>query len=115
MRNSFLPSQSLPVIALHCRSTNSHKSRKEHPRRHSLVYPNLSPPPKAAPQGKQVGVREVAHVAKVSVATVSLVINDNPRISQATQQRVRKVMEQLATQRLAFPQGGLRKAAEVSR
>ncbi len=53
------------------------------------------PPPVAAPPGKPVGVREVAHVAKVSVATVSLVINDNPRISQATQQRVRKVMEQL--------------------
>src|SRR5271170_3924647 len=47
------------------------------------------------PVGKQVSVREVARLAQVSATTVSLVINDNPRISQNTQRRVRKAMEQL--------------------
>jgi LacI family transcriptional regulator len=41
---------------------------------------------------KEPGVRDVARAANVSVATVSLVINDNPRISRATQERVRQVM-----------------------
>lgn len=41
-----------------------------------------------------VGVREIARLAKVSVATVSLVINDHPRISARTRTRVRKIMEQ---------------------
>ena len=44
---------------------------------------------------RQASVREVARLAKVSPATVSLVINDNPRISAATQKRVRRAMEQL--------------------
>jgi LacI family transcriptional regulator len=44
---------------------------------------------------KQVSVREVARLANVSAATVSLVINDNPRISAGTQKRVRRAMEQL--------------------
>jgi DNA-binding LacI/PurR family transcriptional regulator len=44
---------------------------------------------------KQASVREVARLAKVSPATVSLVINENPRISVATQKRVRRAMEQL--------------------
>jgi LacI family transcriptional regulator len=44
---------------------------------------------------KPVSVREVARRAKVSPATVSLVINDNPRISASTQKRVRKIMDQL--------------------
>ena len=47
------------------------------------------------PASKQVSVREVARLAQVSATTVSLVINDNPRISQGTQRRVRKAMEQL--------------------
>src|SRR5437762_4708703 len=44
---------------------------------------------------KLVSVRQVARLAKVSVATVSLVINENPRISRPTQQRVRRAMERL--------------------
>lgn len=52
-------------------------------------------PPPAVPSPKGIGVREVAHLAKVSPATVSLVINDNPRISLSTQKRVRKAIEQL--------------------
>jgi DNA-binding LacI/PurR family transcriptional regulator len=47
------------------------------------------------PPSKQVSVREVAQLAKVSVATVSLVINENPRISTATKKRVRRVMQEL--------------------
>lgn len=53
--------------------------------------------PSASPGGetRPVGVREIAKLANVSVATVSLVINDHPRISAATQERVRKVMAQV--------------------
>lgn len=40
----------------------------------------------------RIGIRDVAAMAKVSVATVSLVLSDNPRISRATQNRVRKVI-----------------------
>jgi DNA-binding LacI/PurR family transcriptional regulator len=46
-------------------------------------------------QPPTVSIREVAKRAKVSPATVSLVINENSRISPATQKRVRKIMEQL--------------------
>jgi LacI family transcriptional regulator len=44
---------------------------------------------------RQVSVRQVARIAKVSVATVSLVINDHPRISDATKKRVQRVMEEI--------------------
>jgi len=55
-----------------------------------------NPSPEASPAtGRQTSVREVARLAKVSPATVSLVINDNPRISAATHKRVRRAMEQL--------------------
>src|SRR3954451_16590872 len=47
------------------------------------------------PSSKQVSVREIAKLADVSVATVSLVINDHPRISAATKKRVRRIMEDL--------------------
>src|SRR5262247_656134 len=47
------------------------------------------------PTSKQVSVRQIAKLAKVSVATVSLVINDHPRISNATKKLVRKVMEEV--------------------
>jgi LacI family transcriptional regulator len=49
----------------------------------------------ASATGRSTSVREVARLAKVSPATVSLVINDNPRISAPTQRRVRRAMEQL--------------------
>ena len=54
---------------------------------------------------RNVSVRQVAKLAKVSTATVSLVINDNPRISQATQRKVRKVMEQLGYRPNRLAQG----------
>jgi len=52
----------------------------------------------AAPRGKPVSLRDVARLAKVSVATVSMVLNDNPRISRATHLRVQRVMERIGYQ-----------------
>jgi LacI family transcriptional regulator len=55
-----------------------------------------APPAEALPpSSKQVSVRQIARLANVSVATVSLVINDHPRISAATKKRVRRIMEQV--------------------
>src|SRR3954469_25210026 len=48
----------------------------------------------AGPGGK-VSMREVARMAKVSVATVSMVLNDNPRISRATHLRVQRLLDRL--------------------
>ncbi len=42
-----------------------------------------------------MSMRQVADLANVSVATVSMVLNENPRISKATHVRVRRVMEKL--------------------
>jgi LacI family transcriptional regulator len=47
------------------------------------------------PAGKSASVRDVARLANVSPATVSLVINRNPRITPATQERVRQAMQQV--------------------
>jgi LacI family transcriptional regulator len=44
---------------------------------------------------KAMGLRDVARLAKVSAATVSMVLNANPRISRATQIRVQKVIDQV--------------------
>jgi DNA-binding LacI/PurR family transcriptional regulator len=44
---------------------------------------------------KKVSMREVARLAKVSVATVSMVLNDNPRISRATHMRVQRLIDRL--------------------
>ena len=57
--------------------------------------------------GKAVSVREVARLANVSPATVSLVLNRNARITPATQDRVRRAMQTLGYR----PQ---RQAAEVA-
>jgi DNA-binding LacI/PurR family transcriptional regulator len=48
--------------------------------------------------GKSVSLRDVARLAKVSVATVSMVLNDNPRISRATHLRVSRLIERLGYQ-----------------
>jgi LacI family transcriptional regulator len=48
--------------------------------------------------GKQVSLRDVARQAKVSVATVSMVLNDNPRISRATHLRVQRLIERMGYQ-----------------
>src|SRR5438876_1565775 len=53
-----------------------------------------APDSHAPPNGK-VSMREVARLAKVSVATVSMVLNDNPRISRATHMRVQRLIDRL--------------------
>src|SRR4051812_8694384 len=50
---------------------------------------------KAAGAAGKVSMREVARLAKVSVATVSMVLNDNPRISRATHLRVQRLIDRL--------------------
>ncbi len=47
---------------------------------------------------RSVNLRDVAQAASVSVATVSMVLNNNPRISRATHARVQRVMEKLGYQ-----------------
>ena len=54
--------------------------------------PDCSPQTDLPAPGRPVGLREVAKLAGVSVATVSMVVNDNPRISRATALRVRQVV-----------------------
>ena len=49
----------------------------------------------ATKQSKPVSLRDVAKMANVSVATVSMVLNENPRISRATQLRVRRLIERV--------------------
>src|SRR4051812_39972141 len=49
----------------------------------------------SAAAGGKVSMREVARLAKVSVATVSMVLNDNPRISRATHMRVQRLIDRL--------------------
>src|SRR4051812_4270686 len=55
------------------------------------------PGPKGRAPRKKKPVRlcDVAHAAGVSIATVSLVLSDNPRISATTQQRVRRIAHRL--------------------
>ncbi len=43
---------------------------------------------------KKVGIREIAKLADVSVATVSMVLNNNPKITAATRQRVERVVKE---------------------
>ena len=78
-----------PVLALASRSEAASADPAE------IALVSKSPASASAHTAKPVGVREVARRAKVSPATVSLVINDNPRISASTQKRVRKIMDQL--------------------
>src|SRR5947209_8322849 len=42
---------------------------------------------------KPASLRDVAKMANVSVATVSMVLNDNPRISRATHLKVQRLIE----------------------
>lgn len=54
----------------------------------SASYPLGKPPEK-------INIRDVAGQAGVSVATVSMVINNNPRISRETQGKVQRVIQEL--------------------
>src|SRR3954452_8124202 len=53
---------------------------------------------RSLPGPKPVSLRDVARQAKVSVATVSMVLNDNPRISRATHMKVQRLIEKLGYQ-----------------
>jgi len=46
-------------------------------------------------ESKRVGIREIAQRAEVSTATVSMVLNHNPKITDATRQRVLKIIDEL--------------------
>ena len=41
-----------------------------------------------------VNIYDIAKIAGVSIATVSRVVNDSPRVSEKTKRRVRAVMEE---------------------
>lgn len=49
------------------------------------------------PRGS-VSLRDVARMANVSVATVSMVLNENPRISRATHMKVQRLIERMGYQ-----------------
>src|SRR5580700_9035273 len=51
--------------------------------------------PVSRKEARPVNLRDVAKRAKVSVATVSMVLNENPRISRATQMRVQQVIDRM--------------------
>jgi LacI family transcriptional regulator len=52
-------------------------------------------PPASKKESRPVNLRDVAKRAKVSVATVSMVLNENPRISRATQMRVQQMIDRM--------------------
>lgn len=67
-------------------------------RLHELAFNvfHLSSMPRSYPQAKaRVGLREVASFANVCVMTVSLALRDNPRISLATRERIKRVAAEL--------------------
>ncbi|MEO6437344.1 MAG: helix-turn-helix domain-containing protein [Tepidisphaeraceae bacterium] len=58
------------------------------------------PPPRrgvkrARRRSKSVRLQDVAKASGVSIATVSMVVNHNPRISPATVKRVRRCLDQM--------------------
>jgi DNA-binding LacI/PurR family transcriptional regulator len=69
----------------------------------TAVSDDTSHPPRRAKKRnsvapRAVNLRDVARQAKVSVATVSMVLNDNPRISRATHLKVQRLIEKLGYQ-----------------
>lgn len=62
------------------------------------TLPNAIRPRRAERNGRAVNLRDVASAARVSVATVSMVLNNNPRISRATHARVQRVMDKMGYQ-----------------
>lgn len=58
----------------------------------------LNPPSRRGVGAKAVSLRDVAREAKVSVATVSMVLNGNPRISRATSLKVQRLVERMGYQ-----------------
>src|SRR6478672_2747415 len=64
----------------------------------TAVQVGIDPAAAIAKPGKPISLRDVAREAKVSVATVSMVLNENPRISRATQMRVQRLIERMGYQ-----------------
>lgn len=60
--------------------------------------PRSRPVRRSVGSPKPVSLRDVAKQAKVSVATVSMVLNDNPRISRATHMKVQRLIERMGYQ-----------------
>lgn len=59
----------------------------------SSLSSEIAEEPARSSSSKPVNLRDVAKRAKVSVATVSMVLNENPRISRATQMRVQQIID----------------------
>lgn len=53
---------------------------------------------RSAKPAKRISIREIARRAGVSTATVSMVLNDNPKITEATRQKVRTVIDRAGYQ-----------------
>jgi LacI family transcriptional regulator len=84
--------------------TRAVASRSHLPGRQTPM-PELTPTPgpveapaNPAVRTRAISLRDVAREAKVSVATVSMVLNNNPRISRATHLRVQRVIDRLGYQ-----------------
>jgi DNA-binding LacI/PurR family transcriptional regulator len=69
--------------------------------------------PAPSQPNKKVTIGAVARQANVSVATVSMVLNKNPRISTATQVRVQNVMDELGYRPNRLAQGLSSKYTQV--
>ena len=54
----------------------------------------------AAPVRKEIGLKEIAQHAGVSVSTVSMSLSDHPHIKSETKQRIREISRQLGYRRL---------------
>ncbi|XAM01637.1 LacI family DNA-binding transcriptional regulator [Phycisphaeraceae bacterium D3-23] len=64
----------------------------------SPVTPGPSPKQRSKPANgaaKRVGIREIASKAEVSAATVSMVLNNNPKITAQTRRKVNRVVKEL--------------------
>jgi LacI family transcriptional regulator len=59
------------------------------------LVPAVPGPPGGGRPDRPVSLRDVAKMANVSVATVSMVLNDNPRISRATHMHVQRIIDKV--------------------
>src|SRR5688572_10219414 len=71
------------------------KTRRRRTPRVPKTAPDAVGPAGDVQPGSKISMREVARLAKVSVATVSMVLNDNPRISRATHMKVQRLIDRL--------------------
>ncbi len=52
-----------------------------------------------------MNIYDIAELAGVSIATVSRVVNDSPRVSEKTKQKVRRSWRRMATHLTYLPGG----------